>query len=302
MDRSVKGRSRILYVVRWIPYVPSPGGITRSFHLVRAAMEEADVTLVGAAVDPSSVRLEAMTGLCERIHLVPAPARPSSTPVRAGRPLRRFLCRVIDGLRPLVDANPYIQGQFDQDGLQRTVRDLLQTNGPYDVVIVDCTETAAIVREVLVQWGGPTIANMPDVLSLHQRRVQRMQRQQTGHRESGLHGQLVVDGLGSFKRAVARIGTWRYVRQLQAIERDLLCSYTRVVAVSRMEAAHLRRLAPGKRVDVLASGVDIDYFGAVATWPRERSMSRPKGDTLVFLGALAYHPNIHALQFFMDEV
>src|SRR5205085_1016629 len=268
MDRDVKGRPRILYVVRWIPYIPSPGGITRSFHLVRAAMEEADVTLVGAAVDPSSVRLEAMNGLCERLHLVAAPARPSSAPVRSGRPLQRFLCRVVEGLRPLVDANPYIQGQFDQDGLQRTVRDLLQTNGPYDVVIVDCTETAAIVREVLVQWGGPTIANVPDVLSIQQRRVQRIQRQQVGRRESGLHGQLVVDGLRSIKRAVARIGTWRYVRQLQAIERDLLCSYTRVVAVSEVEAAHLRRLAPDKMVDVLASGVEIDYFGAVATWPR----------------------------------
>jgi glycosyltransferase involved in cell wall biosynthesis len=129
-----------------------------------------------------------------------------------------------------------------------------------------------------------------------------MQRQQVGHRESGLHGQLVVDWLRSIKRAVARIGTWRYVRQLQAIERDLLCSYTRVVAVSRVEAAHLRRLAPDKSVDVLASGVDVDYFGAVATWPREHSVPRPKGDTLVFLGSLAYHPNIHALQFFMDEV
>jgi glycosyltransferase involved in cell wall biosynthesis len=111
-----------------------------------------------------------------------------------------------------------------------------------------------------------------------------------------------MDGLRSIKRAVARIGTWRYVRQLQAIERDLLCSYTRVVAVSEVEAAHLRRLAPDKRVDVLASGVDVAYFGAVATWPREHSVPRPKGDTLVFLGALAYHPNIHALQFFMDEV
>lgn len=302
MDRGVKGRSRILYVVRWIPYIPSPGGITRSFHLVHAAMEVADVTLVGAAVDPSSVRLEAMNGLCERIHLVPAPARPSSAPERSGCPPWRLLCRVVDGLRPLVDANPYIQAQFDQDALQRTVRDLLQTNGPYDVVIVDCTETAAIVREVLVQWGGPTIANVPDVLSSHQQRVQRMQRQQVGHRESGLHGQLVVDWLRSIKRAVARIGTWRYVRQLQAIERDLLCSYTRVVAVSRVEAAHLRRLAPDKSVDVLASGVDVDYFGAVATWPREHSVPRPKGDTLVFLGSLAYHPNIHALQFFMDEV
>src|SRR5918911_1267380 len=104
MDRGVKGRSRILYVVRWIPYIPSPGGITRSFHLVRAALAEADVTLVGAAEDPASVRVEAMNSLCERIHLVPAPVRPSSTPIRAGRPLRRFLCRVIDGLRPLVDA------------------------------------------------------------------------------------------------------------------------------------------------------------------------------------------------------
>jgi glycosyltransferase involved in cell wall biosynthesis len=61
-------------------------------------------------------------------------------------------------------------------------------------------------------------------------------------------------------------------------------------------------LAPNKRVDVLSSGVDIDYFGAVATWPREQSVSRLQGDTLVFIGTLAYHPNIHALQFFMDEV
>src|ERR687888_166485 len=132
MDRRVHGRSRLLYIVRWIPYIPSPGGITRTFHLVHAAMEEADVTLVGAAEDPSFVRLETMSGLCEQIHLVPAPARPSSPGARSADPRPRFLCRVIDGLRPLVDANPYIKGQFDQDGLQRTVRNLLHKNGPYD--------------------------------------------------------------------------------------------------------------------------------------------------------------------------
>ncbi len=272
---------KILYVVRVAPYVPSPGGLTRTFHLVRAATGIADVTLLAAADDPATARLDMLAPLCARIHLVPPPTPPSAAATQA-RPLPRPLGRVAAGVRALTRANPYPQGQIDRAAVRAAVRDRLRTER-YDLVVVEYSEIAALLRDVCHAWGGPRIADLHNIDFALARRKHHLQRQQSRRRRPS-------------------IGAWRSIRQLRRIERDIIRSYTRVTAVSEVDAALLRRLAPGKTVDVVPNGVDIDYFGAVETWPREGTAATAQPETLVFTGSLWYTPNVDALRYFLGEI
>jgi len=81
---------RILYGVRVVPYVPAPGGLTLTFHLVRAAAGIADVSLLAAADGPATARLDMLEPLCAGIHLVPPRPPAEDTPFR---PLLRTVGR-----------------------------------------------------------------------------------------------------------------------------------------------------------------------------------------------------------------
>jgi len=272
---------RLLYVARKAPYVPSPGGLTRTFHLVRAATGVADVTLVAAADDPATARLESMETLCERVYLVPPPPSPS-TAGGTPRPLPRPFGRVAGSARALARPDPYPAGQVDRAAVRQTVRGLLGA-GRYDLAVVEYTEIVSVLREVCRDWGGPCVADLHNVDFALARRTQRLRRLRTGRRRPSL-------------------SAWRSTRQLRRIERDIVRAYTRVTAVSEADAALLRRLAPGRRVDVVPNGVDVAYFGAVEAWPDHAALAGARDNTLVFTGSLWYGPNVDALRFFLDEV
>jgi len=67
-----------------------------------------------------------------------------------------------------------------------------------------------------------------------------------------------------------------------------------VVAVSDLDAQHLRELAPQAHVSTVPNGVDTSYFAAQGL-PR-------KPAHLVFVGGFTWFPNLDAIRYFCDDV
>lgn len=267
---------RVLFVVRNIPHVPSTGGLTRMFHLVRAVAQIADVTLVSAADDPAHVDLTMMQPICQHIRVVPCPVAQAQPTV--GPKILRPVTRAMGIVHALTRSDPFPVGQVDRLALRHEIRTLLQSNH-YDVVVVDHTQLAGMLRDIVRAWSGPSIATLHDALSVLEYRKQETQRRAMRRRRPSISGLQVL-------------------RQMRSIERGILRSYSRVAAVSELDARNLRRLASEKAVDVIPNGVDIDYFAPADSNPR----SLPATNIIIFTGFLAYYTNSDSLRFFVDDI
>jgi polysaccharide biosynthesis protein PslH len=81
----------------------------------------------------------------------------------------------------------------------------------------------------------------------------------------------------------------------RAIERRAIRPFPVVTVVAEPDAAALRRLAPGVRVEVVPNGVDAARFH-----PQPEIAAIP--GSIVFVGAMSFPPNVAAIRWFVDEV
>jgi glycosyltransferase involved in cell wall biosynthesis len=84
---------------------------------------------------------------------------------------------------------------------------------------------------------------------------------------------------------------WRKVR---SEELDAWRRFDGVVLTSDRDEQMLLEDAPGKPTSVVPNAVDLEQF-------RTRSVPREPG-TLIFFGAMNYHPNIQGVEYFVSEV
>jgi sugar transferase (PEP-CTERM/EpsH1 system associated) len=93
--------------------------------------------------------------------------------------------------------------------------------------------------------------------------------------------------------------SWLYAleaRRLLAYERELAGRAFRTLVRTEAEREDCVRLIPAGRFEVLANGVDLEYFT-----PREDA--DPNGAaSLVFTGVMDYYPNVQAVTYFCDAV
>lgn len=272
---------RLLYVVYNVPHVPATGAFTRAYHLVQAAARVGRLTLLGV-VEPElpaqPEHIAALAPISERVETV---AAPPLAPTRLPRPLATARRHANDWL----GREPSILWRFDTRPLRDRVAVLLAT-GQYDLVIVEHTEMAAALRPVVQAWGGASLADLHNLLSVHQRRVAALE-QLTG---AGDRNVAVRDNSHPLPP-----GERRAVRRLEAVEREIARGYSRVTTCSRFDAAQLAARTIDARIGVIPNGVDCAYFRPVATQPSD-------ADTLIFTGALWYRPNVDALRFFLATV
>ena len=81
------------------------------------------------------------------------------------------------------------------------------------------------------------------------------------------------------------------------LERRALRSADIVTVVSPIDAEALRELGTGVRVEVTTNGVDVERFDPVAVGP-----VREEPDTIAFVGAMSFQPNVDAAVWLVREV
>jgi polysaccharide biosynthesis protein PslH len=87
---------------------------------------------------------------------------------------------------------------------------------------------------------------------------------------------------------------WRsQFRKIEKFERHALSAFDRVVAVSERDKQQFEQNYGAKDVEVIPTGVDLDYFK-----PEVSGLSK----TVVFTGSMDWLANIDGLGYFMDEV
>ncbi|MBZ5602590.1 MAG: glycosyltransferase family 4 protein [Acidobacteriia bacterium] len=90
---------------------------------------------------------------------------------------------------------------------------------------------------------------------------------------------------------------WYFQLQAQrmaAFESDVCKRVKNVVAVSELDAELMRKQYQPRRVDAVATGVDVDYFTAAAPVARTAD--------LVFVGSMDWMPNIDGAEWFVREI
>ncbi len=100
-----------------------------------------------------------------------------------------------------------------------------------------------------------------------------------------------AEGQGSLVRTLYSAVNWR---KLRSEELDAWRRFDGVALTSARDEEFVKREAPKTPTAVVPNAVDLDGF---------RPGSAPlEPETLVFLGAMDYHPNIEGMAFFLDEV
>lgn len=82
--------------------------------------------------------------------------------------------------------------------------------------------------------------------------------------------------------------------KLKAFEARACAQADHVVAVSDLDAEHLRSMAPGAKVTAVPNGVDTDFFQTPPT--------APQSSELVFVGGLTWFPNLDAIRYFASDI
>jgi glycosyltransferase involved in cell wall biosynthesis len=83
-------------------------------------------------------------------------------------------------------------------------------------------------------------------------------------------------------------------RKFQRFERRVFAEVDRVVAVSAEDATIVRQQFGVERVDVVENGIDRPFF--------ENVSGCRKAETILFLGALDWRPNLDAVRLLLDDI
>ncbi len=157
------------------------------------------------------------------------------------------------------------RGRLDSAGaarVSRTIRDVL-AEGRIDVVHV---------RQLPMAGYATDVGTLPRLLEL-------------------------IDAETLATRRDPRRGIRAGVRRMvaTAIERRAIRSYPIVTVVAEADAAALRASRPGLRVEVVPNGVDATRF-------QPRPDTTIVGDSVVFVGAMSFPPNVAAVRWFVEAV
>jgi glycosyltransferase involved in cell wall biosynthesis len=161
----------------------------------------------------------------------------------------------------LLDSDPFVAQYFRVPEMAARLRGLLARER-FDLLHVEETAMMAILPAEL---NVPVVLSMQDVDSWREARA------------------------GSAGPA-QRIEVWKLRRfERRACERAAVCCPT-----SALEAAQVKRLAPGAHVQIVSNGVDTAEFGPAGV--------KTECPALVFTGTLSYWPNAEGIAWFMRAV
>lgn len=248
---------KVLLLAPYPPVPPRGGGQQRIYQFVRHLAREHEVWLL--SFSPHAAADAALRALRDDCHVITVRAPRHTLPRR---------------LRTLVTSTlPDMALRGRSTFLSAELEDLL-ARVPFDVVQAESIEMAQYGRR---QATGPlAVYDAFNAEYLIQRRACLTDLRRPARWPLALYSLIQWQKL---RRYEARLGR----------------RFHGALAVSRQDAALLRRLAPDLPLAVVPNGVDTDWFRRVPAPP-------PPTPYLLFTGTLDYRPNIDALGWFAREV
>lgn len=252
----------LLWISHNVPYPPKTGVLQRNYNLLREASRRADIYLLAVFrkdILPGEYDLDAATRelgrFCRRVEIVYLPTESS----RAVLYWTAF--------SSLFAEDPFSVNWAKSQGMRRKLRSMLESV-QFDVVHFDTIGLAGYREEV---------GSLPKILNHH-------------NMESHLLRRRVEFESHPLKR-------FYYAREAEKLERfqQRVCPEFNVhFTVSEVDRERLLELVPGLRAEVIANGVDVDYF-------------RPSGEAqtpgnLVMASGMNWFPNRDAVLYMCDEI
>lgn len=251
-------RLRILWVKMGGLWPANSGGRLRSYHMINELSRDNDVTVLTTHSDGESAsELRAHLPLCRRID-----SRPFSPPKSSSKFFLLSLAASWLSRLP-VDIYKY---QFPE--LRREVTFLL-ASGNFDLCIADFMTA---IPNVAMKGTTPVIFFSHNVEYMIWRRLR--------------------DNEPSWLKRLLLSIEWRKMRRA---ERHACNIANATIAVSAEDAIKLQENCLSTQIHSVSTGVDIDYFTADSTVPRNPF-------ALVFSGSMDWHPNEDAMLYFMKDV
>jgi polysaccharide biosynthesis protein PslH len=216
---------RILTLALGVPFPPLGGGLTRTFHLLKALSAEHDLTLVAFTYGephqdpPYRVQIESVPFQWSDAYR----QMNGADPVAAARAYERLT---------FDDAHPWFASVIQPEAMESTVRRCL-SSAP-DLVLLEGAPLARFLPALPAHL--PCVLDLFDVHSVMARRV--------------------LDLASPADRAAAA----REAERTLAFEREAVQRSAACLAVSENDAAAARNLLGATDVHIVANGVDTTYF------------------------------------------
>lgn len=219
---------KLLWISHCIPYPPKTGVLQRNYNLLREAARLAEVHLLAVnkrgvlpgEYDLAEARFE-LGKLCRRVEIVQLPIESSA---------RLFYWKAFQSL---LSKDPLSVTWVESAALRRRLRTMLQ-EVEFDIVHFDTISLAVYRNEV---------SHAAKILNHHNIESHLLKRR------SGLEG-------NPLKRLYYALEGEKLQRYEQAACGQFDTNFT----VSELDGQRLTALVPAARVDVIANGVDVEYF------------------------------------------
>lgn len=252
----------LLWISQNIPYPPKTGVLQRNYNLLCQAAKLAKVYLLAVYkrdILPGPYDIETAKSelgkLCELVEIVDLPIESSRNRLYA------------TAFKSLFTTHPFSVNWIKDTDMKRRLRRLCDSV-KFDLAHVD-TISLAVYSDVLN--GFPKILNHHNIEShLLKRRI-------------------------LFERNLVK--RWYYAqesRKLEAYERQVCPTFDANFTVSELDKERLLAIAPSARVDVIANGVDVDYFTPIpdAVIP----------GSLIMVSGMNWFPNRDAVLYMAREI
>ena len=246
----------IMYVVQRVPYPPNRGDKLAAYHAVRHLARRHRLTVAALAEAPEELR-----------HAQALEAELAGTQSRVVAVLHPHRVARTQALMALASGESLSVAYYRSAALQAEIRRLTHV-ARVDVAVAFSSSMGPYVMGV----GAPVIADFVDLDSCKWELY-------AAHR--------------------AWPHSWLYAteaRRLREYERRLSRLAHCTLVRTESEREDCERLIPGARFDVLANGVDLDYFR-----PRP-GLAGGRSRDIVFTGVMDYFPNVQAVEHFCVRI
>jgi glycosyltransferase involved in cell wall biosynthesis len=217
----------ILFVTPTLP-VPTSGGRTRSFNLIKQLATRHEVSVLSFIQSTERTALSRLEPFCKRLELIP---------IEGFRPLGKWHNRLQGWSRILFSRRPRHVYTFPVDKMRTPLRCLLQTH-TFDVVVLDTLYLVELLDQV---------CSTPAILA-----------------EQNVESDIVRRSYSEVSSPMHKLRDWLMWRKLLAFEQRWVRRFPVCVGVSERDAAMLRAISPGTTVHVVPNGVNSRSFAPPA--------------------------------------